>query len=62
MLSGLVFTLPIVMAGRMMCNVRRIFCHDQYRRVPASPDDISLHFPSRSNVQPPGGPVVFKYI
>jgi hypothetical protein len=59
--SELGFALPIVMGGRMMRNVRRSFSDDKYRRVPASPSDISVHMIDIVE-QPRGLLVVLKYI
>ena len=49
------------MGGRIMCNIRRIFHQDQRRRVPISPDDISLHM-SSIHEQRRAQPIVSKYI
>ena len=42
MLVGLGFTLPIIMGGRMMLNVRRTFSDDRHRHIPSSPSTVSL--------------------
>ncbi|KAF8723403.1 hypothetical protein AX14_009341 [Amanita brunnescens Koide BX004] len=57
-LTGLGFTLPIVMGGRMMLNVRRAFSDDRNRYIPSSPSEISLDFVE--GLRSP--PSVFKYI
>ncbi|KAF8694521.1 hypothetical protein AX14_002041 [Amanita brunnescens Koide BX004] len=57
-LTGLGFTLPIIMGGRMMLNVRRASSADPSRHVPSSPSEISLDFVAEPRPQPS----VLKYI
>ncbi len=61
MLTGLGFTLPIIMGGRMMINVRRTFCDNQYRQAPSSPSDVSLNI-IEIEEEPRPPPLVLKYI
>ena len=42
MVVGLGFTVPIIMGGRMMLNVRRTFSDDRHHHIPSSPSAVSL--------------------
>ncbi|KAK2464706.1 hypothetical protein APHAL10511_003282 [Amanita phalloides] len=44
LLAGPAFTVPIVVGGRMMINIRRIFADDMKRQSPSTPSQVTLEF------------------
>ncbi|KAK2467214.1 hypothetical protein APHAL10511_000763 [Amanita phalloides] len=52
-LSGPGFTLPVIMGGRMMINVRRTMRDNRYCQHPSTPSQVSIHVDDSGESPPP---------